>query len=73
MAMTNTMAITPIVIITFLACCSSFWLCIAFVFTFSHGVFYSLKFNDEQSKKKFGKNANEREKIYSPLPANSIR
>ena len=68
MAMTNTMAITPIVIITFLACCSSFWLCIAFF-----GVFYSLKFNDEQSKKKFGKNANEREKIYSPLPANSIR
>ena len=44
-----------------------------FLFTFSHGVFYSLKFNDEQSKKKFGKNANEREKIYSPLPANSIR
>ena len=44
-----------------------------FLFTFSHGVFYSLEFNDEQSKKKFGKNANEREKIYSPLPANSIR
>ena len=67
MAMTNTMAITPIVIITFLLAVH------CFLFTFSHGVFYSLKFNDEQSKKKFGKNANEREKIYSPLPANSIR
>lgn len=34
MAMTSTMAITPIVIITFLACCSSFWLCIAFFLLF---------------------------------------
>lgn len=34
MAMTNTMAITPIVIITFLACCSSFRLCIAFFLLF---------------------------------------
>lgn len=34
MAMTSTMATTPIVINTFLACCSSFWLCITFFLLF---------------------------------------
>ena len=57
MATTNSRATTPIISNTFLACSSSFRLCITFFLLFPM-VFYSLKINDKQSKKKFGKFAN---------------